>query len=216
MLVGDVDQLPSVGPGAVLRDVIASRTAPCVRLTHVFRQAARSLIIENAHLINAGEPPRAVRDQGADFFVIERPTAAAARDTVLELVADRMPRRFGLDPIRDIQVLTPMHKGDAGAMALNQTLQGALNAAKGGGAELVRGSRTFRAGDKVMQLRNDYDKASGTVTSASSRQPPPTSSPSASMTAASATTKPPISTTSRWRTRAPSTSRREASTPRSS
>jgi exodeoxyribonuclease V alpha subunit len=157
ILVGDVDQLPSVGPGAVLRDVIASGVAPCVRLTHVFRQAARSLIIENAHLINAGKPPHASRDAGADFFVIERANPVAARDTVLELVRERIPKRFGLDPLRDVQILTPMHKGDAGAMALNAMLQQALNPKSAGSAELVRGLRTFRTGDKVMQLRNDYD-----------------------------------------------------------
>ena len=155
ILVGDVDQLPSVGPGAVLRDVIASNVAPCVRLTHVFRQAAKSLIIENAHLINAGKPPHVVRDVDADFFVIERRDPIAAKNTVLELVRDRIPKRFGLDPLRDVQVLTPMHKGDAGAVALNEALQEALNPT---GDTLVRGSRVFRVGDKVMQLRNDYDK----------------------------------------------------------
>jgi exodeoxyribonuclease V alpha subunit len=155
VLVGDVDQLPSVGPGAVLRDLIASRSATCVRLTQVFRQAARSLIVENAHRINAGNAPEASRDPTADFFVVEREDAIAARNTVLELVQERIPRRFQLDAVRDVQVLTPMHKGDAGAMALNQTLQQALNPS---GAEIVRGARTFRAGDKVMQIRNDYDK----------------------------------------------------------
>ena len=155
VLVGDVDQLPSVGPGAVLRDVIASRVAPCVRLVHVFRQAAASLIVENAHLINAGRPPHVSRDPNADFFVIERRDPVSARETVLELVRERIPRRFSLDPLRDVQVLTPMHRGDAGAAALNEALQKALNPR---GAALVRGPRTFRAGDKVMQLRNDYDK----------------------------------------------------------
>jgi exodeoxyribonuclease V alpha subunit len=155
ILVGDVDQLPSVGPGAILRDVIASKVAPCVRLTHVFRQAAQSLIVENAHLINAGKPPHVVRDANADFFVIERRDPISARSTVLELVRDRIPHRFGLDPLRDVQVLTPMHKGEAGAFALNEALQAALNPS---GDVLVRGNRTFRVGDKVMQLRNDYDK----------------------------------------------------------
>ncbi len=157
VFVGDVDQLPSVGPGAVLRDIIASEIAPCVRLTHVFRQAARSLIIENAHLINAGKPPEVVKDPNADFFVIERRDPQSARATVLELVRDRIPNRFGLDPIRDIQVLTPMHKGDAGAIALNAALQETLNPRPVTEA-LVRGNRAFRVADKVMQLRNDYDK----------------------------------------------------------
>jgi exodeoxyribonuclease V alpha subunit len=155
VFVGDVDQLPSVGPGAVLRDVIASGVAPTVRLTHVFRQAAASLIVENAHHINAGKPPRVTRDPNSDFFVIERRDALAARETVLELVRDRIPNRFGLDPVRDVQVLTPMHRGDAGAMALNESLQNALNPH---GDTLTRGNRTYRVGDKVMQLRNDYDK----------------------------------------------------------
>jgi exodeoxyribonuclease V alpha subunit len=155
VFVGDVDQLPSVGPGAVLRDVIASNVAPTVRLTHVFRQAAASLIVENAHQINAGKSPRVTKDPNADFFVIERRDAVAARATVLELVRDRIPSRFGLDPVRDVQVLTPMHRGDAGAMALNESLQNALNPH---GDALARGARTFRVGDKVMQLRNDYDK----------------------------------------------------------
>ncbi len=155
VLVGDVDQLPSVGPGAVLRDVIASEVAPTVRLTHVFRQGSASLIVENAHLINSGRPPRTSRDPSADFFVIERREPEAARDTVLELVRERIPRRFGLDSLRDVQVLTPMHRGEAGAAALNDALQAALNPR---GPSLVRGARTFRVGDKVMQLRNDYDK----------------------------------------------------------
>jgi len=154
IFVGDVDQLPSVGPGAVLRDVIASGVAPTVRLTHVFRQAAQSLIVENAHLINAGRNPHAVRDPNADFFVVERRDPVSARDTVLELVRDRIPRRFGLDPVRDVQVLTPMHRGDAGAMALNDSLQAALNPH---GASIARGGKTFRVRDKVMQLKNDYD-----------------------------------------------------------
>ncbi|HEY1955103.1 MAG TPA: ATP-dependent RecD-like DNA helicase [Polyangiaceae bacterium] len=155
VLVGDVDQLPSVGPGAVLRDVIASEVAPCVRLTHVFRQAAASLIVENAHLINSGRAPRTTRDPNADFFVIDRRDPAAAQATVLELVRERIPRRFGLDPLRDVQVLTPMHRGDAGAQALNESLQAALNPH---GPSMARGNRIFRVGDKVMQLRNDYDK----------------------------------------------------------
>jgi len=164
LLVGDVDQLPSVGPGAVLRDVIASRGVPCVRLKTIFRQAARSLIVTNAHRINEGQPPvSAAPSAEADFFVIERSDPERARETILELVTSRIPARFGLDPIRDIQVLTPMNRGPTGALALNQSLQAALNpairTAEGQDAvSLVRGSRTFRAGDKVMQLRNDYEK----------------------------------------------------------
>jgi exodeoxyribonuclease V alpha subunit len=157
LLVGDVDQLPSVGPGAVLRDVIDSGAVPTVRLQQIFRQAARSLIVTNAHRINDGEMPVGggpdARD--ADFFVIERRDPEKARATLVELVTTRIPDRFGLDPLRDVQVLTPMNRGPAGATALNEALQAALNPS---GPALVRGARTFRVGDKVMQLRNDYDK----------------------------------------------------------
>jgi exodeoxyribonuclease V alpha subunit len=156
LLVGDVDQLPSVGPGAVLRDVIASGAVPCVRLRQIFRQAARSLIVTNAHRINDGELPITGPAGGdADFFIVERRDPERAKATLLELVVSRIPDRFGLDPVRDIQVLTPMNRGPAGAIALNEALQAALNPS---GAALVRGARTYRVGDKVMQLRNDYDK----------------------------------------------------------
>jgi exodeoxyribonuclease V alpha subunit len=156
LLVGDVDQLPSVGPGAVLRDVIASGVVPCVRLQQIFRQAARSLIVTNAHRINNGEPPVAAPPGAqADFFVVERREPERARDTILELVTSRIPQRFGLDPVRDVQVLTPMNRGPAGSIALNEALQASLNPS---GPTLVRGARTYRTGDKVMQLRNDYDK----------------------------------------------------------
>jgi exodeoxyribonuclease V alpha subunit len=156
ILVGDVDQLPSVGPGAVLRDILACRAVPSVRLGTIFRQAARSLIVTNAHRINQGEPPLAAPPGAdADFFVVERRDPEKARDTLIELVASRIPNRFGLDPVRDVQVLTPMNRGPAGAVALNEALQAALNPR---GEALVRGSRTYRVGDKVMQLRNDYDR----------------------------------------------------------
>ena len=156
ILVGDVDQLPSVGPGAILRDIIASGTLPCVVLRQIFRQAARSLIVTNAHRINEGHPPLTpAPGADADFFVVERSDPERARDTLLELVTTRIPQRFGLDPRRDIQVLTPMNRGPAGAIALNEALQAALNPRADA---LVRGSRTYRVGDKVMQLRNDYDK----------------------------------------------------------
>jgi exodeoxyribonuclease V alpha subunit len=158
VLVGDVDQLPSVGPGAVLRDVIASGRVPCVRLTQIFRQAAKSRIVTNAHRINSGEEPLAPLpgDADSDFFVVDRREAEAAQATILELVTSRIPRRFGLDPVRDVQVLTPMHRGAAGSMALNQALQAALNP---DGRAITRGTRSLRAGDKVMQLKNDYDKS---------------------------------------------------------
>lgn len=156
VLVGDVDQLPSVGPGAVLRDVIASGTVPCVRLTQIFRQAESSLIVQNAHRINRGEAPIAPPAGGnADFYLIERKDPDSARDTILEVVGTRIAKRFGLDPVRDVQVLTPMHRGPAGSMALNDSLQSLLNPT---GPTLTRGNRVFRLGDKVMQLRNDYDR----------------------------------------------------------
>jgi exodeoxyribonuclease V alpha subunit len=156
VLVGDVDQLPSVGPGAVLRDVIASRAVACVTLRQIFRQAAKSLIVTNAHRINEGDPPVAApQGSNADFFVVERRDPEKARDTIIELVTSRIPQRFGLDPVRDVQVLTPMNRGPAGSVALNEALQAALNPR---GEALVRGTRTYRVGDKVMQLRNDYDK----------------------------------------------------------
>jgi exodeoxyribonuclease V alpha subunit len=157
VLVGDVDQLPSVGPGAFLRDVLASNKVPSVRLTQIFRQARESLIVVNAHRIHAGEMPELGEpgDTKSDFYMVERREPEAARDTVLELVARRIPRRFGLDPVRDVQVLTPMHRGPAGSQALNEALQAELNPS---GKSLTRGGRAFRVGDKVMQLRNDYDK----------------------------------------------------------
>jgi exodeoxyribonuclease V alpha subunit len=156
VLVGDVDQLPSVGPGAVLRDVLASGVVPSVRLTTIFRQAGGSLIVEAAHRIREGAPPPSSPEPSGDFFVVPRRDPDAARETIVELVTKRIPARFGLDPLRDIQVLTPMHKGAVGVEALNEALQTALN--PGPGAEVARGARRFRMGDKVMQLKNDYDR----------------------------------------------------------
>jgi exodeoxyribonuclease V alpha subunit len=161
ILVGDVDQLASVGPGAILRDLIDSGAVPCVRLTQIFRQGDGSLIVENAHRINAGQAPQVSKSADADFFIIQRTDAELAKQTVLELVTRRIPDKFGLDPVRDIQVLVPMHKGAAGSQALNAALQAALRPAGGStGAEgeVVREGRSFRVGDKVMQLRNDYDR----------------------------------------------------------
>ncbi len=149
ILVGDIDQLPSVGPGNVLMDLIASNCFPVVRLRTVFRQAAESGIIANAHRINTGQQP--VFNQ-TDFFLIQRPDPVQALETVIEVVRQRLPRSFGLNPTRDIQVLAPMHRGDAGVTRLNEALQAALNP---GGEPIPR--RTFRVGDKVMQLRNNYE-----------------------------------------------------------
>ncbi len=154
--VGDVDQLPSVGPGAVLRDIIDSRVMPCARLGKIFRQASASLIVTNAHRINQGELPQLpAPGEVADFFVVERTEAEHATATILELVSNRIPNRFGYDCVRDIQVLTPMNRGGAGTIALNAALQAELNPR---GRGIDRGGRTFRVGDKVMQLRNDYDR----------------------------------------------------------
>lgn len=157
VLVGDVDQLPSVGPGSFLRDAIDSGVVPCVRLVKIFRQAEKSLIVQNAHRINAGEPPVVPEagDTSSDFFVVEKREAEEARRVILELVTNRIPRRFGLDPVRDIQVLTPMNRGPAGTIILNEELQAALNPT---GPSITRGKTRFRLGDKVMQLRNDYDR----------------------------------------------------------
>ena len=149
-LVGDIDQLPSVGPGNVLLDLIASNVVPTVRLQTVFRQAAQSGIIANAHRINRGEKPTF---NGEDFFFIERDDPADVRDTVVELVTRRMPDRFQLDPRTDIQVLAPMHRGDAGVSGINAALQEALNP---DGAPLPR-RPTLRLGDKVIQTRNNYE-----------------------------------------------------------
>jgi exodeoxyribonuclease V alpha subunit len=149
LLVGDADQLPAVGPGNVLMDLIASNVVPAVTLKTVFRQAAESGIIDNAHRVNRGDYPKF---NTRDFFLIERHTGVEARDTLLEVVTERMPRRFGLDPRRDIQVLSPLRRGDAGVNALNTALQDALNPE---GTPIPR--RQLRVGDKVMQLRNNYD-----------------------------------------------------------
>jgi len=160
VLVGDVDQLPSVGPGRILRDVIDSRAVPTVRLTEIFRQAAESLIVTNAHRIHDGELPElgvapgAGADDKRDFFFVEEDDPAKAALVVRDLVTTRLPRRYGLEP-HDIQVLAPMHRGELGAGNLNQLLQEALTA---GAPGIQRGARQYRVGDKVMQVRNDYDK----------------------------------------------------------
>ncbi|APS00547.1 ATP-dependent RecD-like DNA helicase [Pajaroellobacter abortibovis] len=156
VFVGDVDQLPSIGPGRVLGDLIDSNIVPCVRLSRVFRQHASSLIVMNAHRIQAGQLPQTASSEHslADFFVIQRVDAAAARSLIVELVTKRIPDKFGFDPLRQIQVLTPCHQGPVGVQMLNKTLQYVLNPI---GNYVEQGGRIFREGDKVMQLRNDYD-----------------------------------------------------------
>jgi exodeoxyribonuclease V alpha subunit len=189
VLVGDVDQLPSVGPGAVLADLIASEAATVVRLTEIFRQAQASRIITAAHEINRGvvpelQPPPGRNARRSDFYFIQRDDIQRddilrARETIVDLVAERIPEAFGFDPMTDIQVLCPIHRGELGTIALNQALQARLNpapavteaGAQSGPAEagaqsgqaaepleMRRGDHVFRVGDKVMQLRNDYDR----------------------------------------------------------
>ena len=156
LLVGDVDQLPSVGPGQVLADMIESAAVPVVRLTEVFRQAAGSRIITNAHRINSGQMPELAPDPASDFHFIQADEPEEVIEKLVDVVAHRLPRRYGVDPIRDIQVLCPLNRGGLGARALNIELQTALNPP---GAEKVeRFGWSYSAGDKVMQIVNDYEK----------------------------------------------------------
>jgi exodeoxyribonuclease V alpha subunit len=157
LFVGDVNQLPSVGAGNVLRDIMASGVVPVVELNEIFRQAAESAIILNAHRINAGEMPLPRKDDDAlsDFYFIRQDDPEKCADMIVDLVCNHIPRRFKLNPIDDVQVLTPMHKGAAGAIALNAKLQAALNPQRAG---MHHGDRQFRLDDKVMQIRNNYDK----------------------------------------------------------
>ena len=165
VMVGDADQLPSVGPGNVFSDLIRSGKVETVFLREVFRQAERSAIIRNAHAVNAGEPPRLQNDQG-DFYFLCRRDAQRAVSTVVELCQSRLPEKMGI-PVGDIQVLTPTRKGPAGTENLNRLLQEALNPPKPGQPEVRWGDRVYRPGDRVMQTRNDYDilweKEDGTV-----------------------------------------------------
>jgi exodeoxyribonuclease V alpha subunit len=161
LFVGDVDQLPSVGAGEVLRDLLSANRLPRVRLTHIFRQAQQSGVITNAHRINAGQHP--ITHGLADFFLFVEEDSDRVADLVVEIVANRLPRRFGLDPREEVQVLCPMHRGPAGAGTLNERLQAALTPAREGLAERRFGGRVYRVGDKVMQLRNNYDKGTAGV-----------------------------------------------------
>jgi exodeoxyribonuclease V alpha subunit len=169
VLVGDVDQLPAVGPGNVLRDLIRSGVVEVAALTEIFRQAEESQIIVNAHRVNQGEMPQAralaipsvegrprpARNAlPADFFFVPQEDPAAILETVKRLVAREIPARFGFDPMDEIQVLTPMHKGLLGSLNLNAELQRLLNPR---GEQVGRAGRLFRAGDKVMQIRNNYE-----------------------------------------------------------
>ncbi|MGH2517007.1 MAG: SF1B family DNA helicase RecD2, partial [Ktedonobacterales bacterium] len=156
LLVGDADQLPSVGPGSVFADIIASEAVPVVRLTELFRQASQSAIIVTAHGVNRGEMPALQPDPTGDFFFLRAEDPQMAQRLVADLVARRLPSRYGFDPIADIQVLAPMYRGPAGVIALNAALQTRLNAQAP--ASVSFGEHTLRVGDKVMQVRNNYDK----------------------------------------------------------
>jgi exodeoxyribonuclease V alpha subunit len=157
LFVGDMDQLPSVGPGNVLRDLIDSGILPVVCLDTIFRQAEDSFIIVNAHRINHGEMPLFTKE-ASDFFLFSEPDAEKAADWVEDVVCNRIPEKFGFNPNQDIQVLTPMHRGSAGVSALNERLQEKLNPPSPRKAQVQHGSRVFREGDRVMQIRNDYDR----------------------------------------------------------
>ena len=155
VVVGDADQLPPVGPGSFLRDLIESNCCDVVRLSRVFRQGNTSAIVENAHRINAGEPLDLESREGQDFFFIAREDPEHVLHTLKHLIQERIPKAFNIRSLNDVQVLTPMVRGDLGARHLNRCLQGWLNEQ---GPSLERGDRIFREGDKVMQIRNNYDK----------------------------------------------------------
>ena len=156
LIVGDVDQLPSVGPGQVLADIIGSNAVPVVRLTEVFRQAAQSRIITNAHRINESRMPELSAEEGSDFYFVEAAEPEVGLRKLLAVVRDRIPARFGLDPVRDVQVLCPMNRGGLGARSLNIELQQALNPPDE--VKVERFGWTYGPGDKVMQIANDYDR----------------------------------------------------------
>ncbi len=157
LLVGDIDQLPSVGAGNVLQDIIESGVVAVVRLTEIFRQAPGSYIVINAHRINRGQMPLFAKES-TDFFLFPAEDAERAADLIVDIVQNRIPRKFGLDPRREVQVLSPLHRGAAGVGELNRRLQAALNPPSPGKAEYRRGGQVFRLGDRVMQIRNDYDR----------------------------------------------------------
>jgi len=158
LIVGDADQLPSVGPGMVLFDLIASDKVPCVKLTEIFRQAASSRIITSAHAINRGQVPDLKPSRSSDFFFLQESEPEEIKHTLVELAHTRLATKYGLDPIRDIQVLTPMNRNLLGTLSLNQSLQLALNPPNELKFEIERFGVTFRVGDKVIQTHNNYDK----------------------------------------------------------
>jgi len=159
-MVGDADQLPSVGPGNVLGDIIRSDTVSVCRLDQVFRQAAQSAIVANAHRVNLGQmphwpPPDRGVGETSDFYFVEAQEPTRAVNLIVRLLRERIPKRFGLHPLDDVQVLTPMQRGELGARNLNRVLQKALNPGEGG---VDRFGWTYRRGDKVMQTVNNYDR----------------------------------------------------------
>ena len=157
ILVGDVDQLPAVGPGSVLQDIIRSGVVPKICLTEVFRQSDDSTIVLNAHAINAGRLPQCSREKGSDFIFIEQNNADWAEQQIVALCKTYLPK-MGYEPMYDVQVLSPMHRNACGVERLNQLLQNAMNPLQEDMPEVVNGSRSFRLGDKVMQNKNNYDK----------------------------------------------------------
>ena len=158
VLVGDPDQLPSVGPGSVLADLLATEAVSSVRLTEIFRQAEASEIVRAAHDIRHGRVPESEGKKGADFAFMHREEPEEIAELVLRLVRDEIPKRMRLDPVRDVQVLAPMHRGSLGIRELNTALQAALNPPRADRAEIERFGTKFRVGDKVLQTRNNYDK----------------------------------------------------------
>lgn len=155
VLVGDVDQLPAVGPGNILKDIIGSGVVEVVTLNRIFRQAGTSDIITNAHCINRGDFPYLTNQKDDNFFFVKEEDPVKVAETIKNLCTFRIPQRYHFDPFMEVQVITPMYKGEAGANNLNTILQNALNPQ---GSELQRGGRIFRVGDKVMQIRNNYQK----------------------------------------------------------
>ncbi len=155
VLVGDIDQLPSVGPGNVLRDIIDSRLVKVVTLDQIFRQSQASMIVVNAHRINHGESPM-LNEEDKDFFFINKGSQGEIGETIIELIRERLPNYYGFDSLKDIQVLTPMKKGEVGTNALNKSIQAALNPESPEKEEKKMGDQIFRVGDKVMQIRNNY------------------------------------------------------------
>jgi exodeoxyribonuclease V alpha subunit len=158
LFVGDIDQLPSVGPGTVLGDMIESKAVPVVRLTEIFRQAEQSNIVRAAHAVNHGDEPEPSPGSNGDFFFIECEEPDAILETIVRMVKVRIPQRFRLDPFRDVQILTPVNKTVLGVSNINQKIQEILNPAGPGKKELLRNGTTFRVGDKVMQTKNNYQK----------------------------------------------------------